>query len=91
MGKLGERMGKFDDKAIYRANDPEQKIHWGRAALAYGLGSVFAGLLGVWLGKGVAAAVVLAVVIPGLIVYMIWRRNRNRRLTGSPTEWTEPE
>jgi hypothetical protein len=92
MGRLGERFGKFDDNtAVYRSDDPEQKVHWVRAAVGYVLGSaVFAGM---WLlfGEGAAAMIGLAGVVAGLIVYVVWRRRRNRRLTGSPTKWPEPE
>lgn len=36
MGRIGDRLGKFDDdSAIYRADDPAQKVDWRRMAVAY--------------------------------------------------------
>lgn len=92
MGKLGDKLGRLDDKSvIYRANDPEQKVAWGRAALAWIGGSVLVGGLtavGNAAGdEGLALAASSVGIVVFLIGYVIWRRRRNKRLTGSPTDW----
>ncbi len=38
---LGKRLGEFDDRtAIYRTNDPEQRVHWGRLVVTFLAASV---------------------------------------------------
>ena len=92
MGRLGDRLGRFDDDSIiYSADDPAQRVHWRRVAVSYVVGSALAGLLlagaDLVLGQpfGVLAAVGITLVI--LILYIPWRRRRNERLTGSATTW----
>lgn len=43
-----------------------------------------------FVGKDAALATVFAGVVAFLTGYVIWRRRRNKRLTGSPTTWPEP-
>ena len=95
MGRLGDRLGKLDDKSvIYRADDPAQRIEWRRFGVAYLLGTVLAGLLIAGADRlfgqpfGSLAVIGLAVVL--LIMYVLWRRRRNQRLTGSATTWPPP-
>ncbi len=46
MGRLGDRLGEFDDdSAIYRADDPAHKVDWRRMAVAYVIGIALAALL----------------------------------------------
>ena len=88
----GDRLGRFDDDSVvYRAGDPAQKVHWRRLAVAYVAGSMLAGLLlaagerVLGVPMGALAVVALMTVLVGL--YIVWRRRRNQRLTGSPTRW----
>ena len=64
---------------------------WRRDFLAFVLCEIAAGLLyavAFWLFGPVAGAVVLVTLGIGLlVVYLVWRRRRNRRLIGSPTRW----
>ena len=88
----GDRLGRFDDDSvIYRADDPAQKVHWRRLAVAYVTGSVLAGLLIAGadrvLGQPMGAVAVVALIAALVVLYLVWRRRRNRRLTGSPTMW----
>ena len=89
---LGDHLRKFDDESvIYRADDPTPKIDWRRFGVAYVVGTAVAGLLIAGadrlLGQpsGSLAAIGLSVVL--MIMYVVWRRRRNRRLTGSSTTW----
>lgn len=92
MGKLLERLAEWDDRSvIYRADDPEQKVHWDRLVLAKVAGSLIVfgllGCLGAIFGKPAVFFVIFLAFLVGFPSYMVWRRNRNRRLTGSPTKW----
>lgn len=89
---LGERAGRFDDESvIYRADDPEQKVAWKRLGGAYLVGTILAtALIGgatAVLGEAAAIVGVLIATVAFLVTYVIRRRRRNRRLTGSPTTW----
>jgi Flp pilus assembly protein TadB len=89
---LGERAGRFDDESvIYRADDPEQKVAWRRLGSSYLVGTALAAVLiaggGAVFGEGAAIVGVLVASVAFLVAYVIWRRRRNRRLTGSPTTW----
>lgn len=91
-GGLGDRFGKWDDRSvIYRADDPEQKVKWGRWAVADVIGSVIAVVLiavcSALFGELVGGAVAFGIGVVYLVVYLTWRRRRNKRLTGSPTRW----
>ena len=95
MGRLGDWLAKLDDKSvIYRADDPAEKVEWRRLGVAYVLGTVFAGLLiggaDRLLGQPVGSFAVIGVVVVLLILYVLWRRRRNQRLTGSATTWPSP-
>lgn len=89
---LGEKFGRWDDRSvIYRADDPEQRVAWGRLGLSVLATSAVVGLMiavagGVDLGD-LASAVIFGGSVLFLIGYVIWRRRRNRGLTGSPTKW----
>ena len=93
MRKFGERVGRLDDESvIYRADDPEQRVHWGRAFTTYVVGGlVVGGLLtagrALNLSEGTALVAIAAGTVAFLVGYVIWRRRRNKRLTGSPTTW----
>lgn len=89
---LGDRLGKFDDESvIYRADDPTQRIEWRRFGVAYVLGTVLAGLLIAGadrlLGQPSGSLAVIGLSVVLMIMYVLWRRRRNRRLTGSATTW----
>ena len=95
MGRLADRLGDLDDATvIYRADDPAQKIAWRRLVLAKIVGWLFATacLAGASLviDDGLAAVALLLVTIVFSVTYVIWRRRRNKRLTGSPTKWPSP-
>lgn len=91
---FGDHFAKID-KPIYRADDPDQKIHWGRWFRAEVVGWVTVVplliVLGLLFGDLAAAIIVGALAIVFLVVYLTWRRRRNRRLTGSPTTWPEQD
>ena len=59
------------------------------AARAIGgvLAAVLLGVAGTFLDPPWSYVVVLELVVAGLTAYVLWRRDRNRRLTGSPTTW----
>ncbi|MEQ9324174.1 MAG: hypothetical protein RIF41_33740 [Polyangiaceae bacterium] len=92
MGKIGEKLGRLDDKyVIYASNDPDRKVAWSRAAFAWIAGSVLFGSLNA-LGRatgteGPVLVVGSLAIVVALVAYVIWRRRRNRRLTGSPRTW----
>jgi hypothetical protein len=90
--RIGERAGRFDDESvIYWADDPEQKVAWQRLGVSYLVGTILATALiggaGAVVGEGAAIVGVLVAAVAFLVAYVIWRRRRNRRLTGSPTTW----
>jgi Flp pilus assembly protein TadB len=92
VGTLRDRVGQFDDDSvIYRADDPQQKVHWRRLVVAYVIGSCLAGLLMAVgarvIGELAAAVTLLVFTIAVTAAYIVWRRRRNERLTGSPTTW----
>lgn len=92
MGHLGDRLGEYDDNSvIYRADDPAQKIHWRRLAMSFVVGSLVAAVLlfaaDRLIGGWAAQVVVLVLTVVFLVAYLVWRRRRNARLTGSPTTW----
>lgn len=76
---------------IYRTHDPEQKVHWRRLALSYVVGSLVATAVivaaGALVGEGLVIAALFVAAVAFLVAYVVWRRRRNRRLTGSPTAW----
>lgn len=95
MKSLGDRFGRIDDESvIYRADDPAQKVERRRFGVAGVLGVVLAGLLIAGADRvfgrtfGLLAVFGLAVVMA--ITYVLWRRRRNKRLTGSATTWPSP-
>ena len=90
---LGERLGKFDDENSYRADDPEQREPWGRAAwvsfvaVAITAPVLLAGLGALLGGPQAAFLAAFALLFVWLVGYVVWRRRRNFRRTGSPTKW----
>lgn len=89
---IGERAGRFDDESvIYRADDPEQKVAWKRLGVSYLAGTILATALiagaTAVAGEGAAIVGVLVASVAFVMAYVIWRRRRNRRLTGSSTTW----
>ncbi len=91
MGKWADRFGEWDDRhVIYRHNDDRDGIRWVPLVTSLAAGSLIFGALRVIAGPGAQAWLDLAIIvilIPLLIVYVVWRRRRNRRLTGSATTW----
>lgn len=91
---LGKRLGEFDDRtAIYRTNDPEQRVHWGSLVVTFLAASVtFSVLMAVGratIGESAALGAFAVMILAFLVFYVVWRRRRNERLTGSPTEWPD--
>ncbi len=92
MGNLGDKLGRFDDRSmVYRADDPKQRLSWVRLVGSYLTASIVVGAL-VVAGRvmdveGLAIAAVLIVALVFLAFYVVWRRRRNERVTGSPTRW----
>ena len=89
---LGDRLGRFDDESvIYSADDATQKIEWRRLGVAYVVGTVLAGLLIAGadrlLGQPSGSLAVFGLFVVLVVMYVVWRRRRNRRLTGSATTW----
>jgi len=96
MGRLVDRLGKFDDDSvIYRDDDSTQTVDWRRMAIAYVVGSALAALLiggaDLVFGQPVGALAVLGLTVVLLTFYLLWRRRRNERLTGSATTWPSHE
>ncbi len=95
MGRISERLGEFDDNSVlYRVDEPDAETSaWKTAAWATSsaIGVLGALLLGNVLaephGEATANLVVLFGALLVVIIYMIWRRQRNKRLTGSATTW----
>ena len=93
MGRLGDRLGRWDDRSvIYRADDPEHRVAWGRLGRTYLATAALVAVL-IAVGRAVGAEDLTIALIGGgsllfLIVYVIWRRRRNRVLTGSATKWS---
>jgi hypothetical protein len=90
--RFRDRLGRLDDElVIYSAHDPQQRIHWRRLIASYLVGSIAAGVLLALAGRVIgelAAAIGVGLLAVGFVVaYVIWRRRRNTRLTGSPTTW----
>ncbi len=92
MGKLSDKLGRSDDRSVtYRTDDPSQRVSWAWLVGSYLTASLVVGSL-VAAGRAmdveglvIAAVLILAVVV--LAFYVVWRRRRNERLTGSPTRW----
>lgn len=92
MGKLSDRLSKADDESVvYRADDAEQRVRWGPLVGGLLLGSVLVkagtGLLPSTVGGLPVALLMFAGAVVVLIAYIVWRRRRNKRLTGSATTW----
>jgi uncharacterized membrane protein YfcA len=90
-----DRLGRFDDRnVIYRAHDPEQRIAWRRLLVACALGGLPAAAVLYLVSQVVPepydSLTLLAVAVLWVAAYCVWRRRRNRRLTGSPTTWPAP-
>ena len=90
MANRGEKFGRWDDRsAIYRTDGGG--VSWRRLAITFLVAS--AALAGLRALSRAVGAEDIAVAILGvgsvalLAVYVPWRRRRNRRLTGSSTEW----
>jgi O-antigen/teichoic acid export membrane protein len=90
-----EKLGHLDDRSVvYRADDPEQRIAWRRLLVSCALGSLLAAAV-LYVTSQVApepynSLILLAIAVPLIAAYCVWRRRRNRRLTGSPTTWPSP-
>ena len=89
---LRERLARFDDRhTIYRSDDPGHKIYWRRwflsGALGKAVGVVLIAVLGLLIGETAGAIATLVIALVFLTAYLVWRRRRNRRMTGSATTW----
>lgn len=85
---LGERLARFDDEsAVYKAGSGFDKA--GVATTVGALLVVMVLMTGAIALVGEAALwmVLGPIAIVFLPVYVMWRRRRNARMTGSPTEW----
>jgi hypothetical protein len=96
VARLSDRLGEYDDThVIYRADDPEQRFAWGTASkvwIATKMFSIaFLVVVGALVGPGLACLLLIGLGLAELVWYVIWRRRRNRRLTGSPTRWPTRE
>ena len=92
MGRLSDRLGELDDNSvIYRADDPEQKVHWSRLGVAWAIGKVVSvlllGIAALLFGELAGAIIGFVLAVTFVVFYVVWRRRRNKRLTGSPTTW----
>src|SRR5688500_6791991 len=90
MMSFGDRLAKMD-KPIYPANADGSGFAWRRwlGAELVGL-TIFFGLylvLSATVGAGWASVGLGVAAIAFLTWYCIWRRRRNRAMTGSPTTW----
>jgi Flp pilus assembly protein TadB len=94
VGSLGDRFAKLD-RPIYRADDSEQRVRWGRLWIVKAGASIVVVVallvLRSLVDEGVAILVLLVASIGFVVGYVVWRRRRNRRLTGSPTTWAEQD
>lgn len=97
VGRLSERLGRFDDRSqvVQRTSnsDAEWNVDWKRlvtwVVVPASVVSVLfrlAGALGI---KDAAVVTVGLGSVVFLVFYVVWRRRRNRMLTGSPTTWPE--
>lgn len=92
MGKFGEMLGRLDDRSvIYRADDPEQRVSWKNLMVAPAIivaVSIAARAAGV--SQDMVLGVLSALAVLFLPFYLVWRRRRNKRMTGSATTWPSP-
>ncbi|NHC15035.1 hypothetical protein [Motilibacter deserti] len=89
---LTERLGRWDDKrVVYRQGQPLREARLGSLmiwrAIGAGLAAALVGLLTLVVGRTAALLSALALVCAFLVAYVVWRRRRNGRMTGSSTTW----
>ncbi len=89
MGTLGDRFASIDERYAVRRTQADG-LRQSRKGAAWALAVVAVVVISVarvLLDGLVASLVVLAAALAFLVWYVIWRRARNRRMTGSPTTW----
>lgn len=89
MGKLGEMLGRLDDRSvIYRTDDPEQRVSWKRALVAPAMiAAILVAARAAGINEDMVIGVLGVLTIVFLPFYVVWRRRRNKRMTGSATTW----
>ena len=92
MAGTGDGLGALDDRTVvHRRGRPLSETRWGLAGAARAVGGILAavllGVAGMILDPPWSYVAVLVLVVGALTAYVLWRRDRNRRLTGSPTTW----
>ena len=85
MASLGDRMGQWDDEASGLNGSATKALI--TAVVVTVVTIVIFIALEAWLGRPGALIVSAVLVVAWGIVYVTWRRRRNKRLTGSPTKW----
>jgi hypothetical protein len=86
---------KLDDRSvIYRADDPAQKVEWRRFGSRLRPRDCAR-----WttncrsrspVGQPLGSLAVIGLAVVFRIIYILWRRRGNQRLTGSATTWPSP-
>jgi Flp pilus assembly protein TadB len=91
IARLSERFGRWDD-AHADNPDPDQPSDWRNAGKMWIATKVFCVVLlaavSAVVGPPIALGVLGGLTLIVLVWYCIWRRRRNKRLTGSP--WKRP-
>ncbi len=86
--RLRDRLAEWDDRS---QRNPQENFLWRHDFLGFVLAEIVVGVLyaiALWLLGPIVGVVALVGLLIGLLVaYLVWRRRRNRRLTGSPTRW----
>ncbi len=90
MGKFGDWFASIDERYAVRRTEASGGLQESRRGAAWVLivfGLVVSGLTRALVDDLVPSLFVMAALVVSLVSYVIWRRARNKRLTGSPTTW----
>ena len=85
MASFGDRIGQWDDEASGLEGSRAKALI--TAVVMAVITLVIFIALEAWLGRPGALIASAVLVVAWGIVYVTWRRRRNKRLTGSPTKW----